>query len=352
MAIKNIQNINSEIREIILNKKEIFGEIIGQDLVKNQLKSGLISGRNIIIVGPPGTGKTTLVKSLSNALSEISVNDCGFNCTKDHPVCPRCKTKHSDVKEKKISGDDRFVRIQGSPDLTIEDLIGDIDPIKAMKFGALSVEAFNPGKIFRANGGILFFDEINRCNEKLQNAMLQLLQEHTVTIGSYSFDFEAEFIFIATMNPKDINTERLSDVFLDRFDLIYMNYPEDLEKEEKIVITRSLNDSGIKFPQDLLIPTLKFVRGLRTNRDLDKVPSVRASIGLYERSVANAIIRGSKSVDVNDILNSMESVLAHRISLKPSLRHDISPEEFLKNSFESFCEREGIGNKENRDEYT
>ena len=76
--------------------------------------------------------------------------------------------------------------------------MGDIDPIKAMKFGPLSMEAFTPGKVFKANRGVLFFDELNRCPEKLQNALLQVLQEKKATIGSYDVDIDADFIFIAT----------------------------------------------------------------------------------------------------------------------------------------------------------
>jgi MoxR-like ATPase len=172
--------------------------------------------------------------------------------------------------------------------------------------------------------------------------MLQLLQEHTITIGSYSFDFEADFLFIATMNPKDINTERLSDVFLDRFDLVYMNYPETLEIEKEIVKTKSGIGSNIEFPEDILDKTLKFVRALRNNKDLEKVPSVRASIGLYERSIANAILRSAKKVEMKDVLASLISVLAHRISLKPSMKHEVTNEEFIKNSFEAFAQNQGI----------
>jgi len=340
---KSIPDVYRDIsNEILSEKKDLFDMILGQVEVKKQLKSALISGRNIIIVGPPGIGKTTLVKCLSGSLSDIEVNNCGFNCTPSNPVCPFCRESSDEMKKHIISGEDRFVRIQGSPDLTVEDLIGDIDPIKAMKFGALSVEAFTPGKIFRANNGILFFDEINRCNEKLQNAMLQLLQEKTITIGSYSFDFEADFLFIGTMNPKDTNTERLSDVFLDRFDLIYMAYPESLDIEKEIVITKSNISIVADFPEPLLETVIKFIRSLRTNRDLEKVPSVRASIGLYERSIANAILRGSKKVEMKDVLASIVSVLSHRMSLKPSLKHEVSNEDFIKNSFDSFMKTVGM----------
>jgi len=168
-------------------QKVQLDEILGQEEVKKQLKSAVIAKRNVIIVGPPGVGKTTIAKGIAKALPE-----------------------------------NIFIRVQGSPDLSAEDLIGDIDPAKALEFGPQSKEAFSPGKLFKADGGVLFFDEVNRCSEKLQNALLQALEEKRVTIGSYDVDVPTNFLFIGTMNPEDSSTEKLSDVFLDRFDLVEM----------------------------------------------------------------------------------------------------------------------------------
>ncbi|MBW2999192.1 MoxR family ATPase, partial [Candidatus Woesearchaeota archaeon] len=85
-------------------KQSQFSDILGQNFVKNNVKSALVMDRHILIVGAPGIGKTTLAKNIAKLLG------------------------------KKIP----FIRIQGSPDLTVEDLLGDIDPIKALKYGPLS----------------------------------------------------------------------------------------------------------------------------------------------------------------------------------------------------------------------
>ena len=329
--------IDDELKKRILD--EDFKDILGQEGVKKDLKSALLMDRHIILVGSPGIGKTTLAKNVAKILPEISVVDCGFNCIPEKPICPECLSRiKNNEKQKtiKIKGLDRFVRIQGSPDLTAEDLLGDIDPIKAMKYGPLSIEAFTPGKIFKANNGILFFDEINRCSEKLQNALLQVLEEKKVTIGSYNIDFPADFVFIGTMNPEDSSTEPLSDVFLDRFDMIFINYPESLEIEKEIVLLKGKKISEVEFPEDVLDLVVKFVRNLREDKNIDKKPSVRTSIGIYERSQAYAYLSGRKSVTMDDVKSIMLSVISHRIKLKPSIKYLETPEKYLEEEFNKF----------------
>jgi MoxR-like ATPase len=287
-------------REKLTGKEDIFTDIIGQEKAKFDIKSALLSRRNILVVGAPGVGKTTMAKNVARILSEGG----------------------------------KFVRVQGSPDLTVEDLIGDIDPIKAMKFGPMSLEAFTQGKIFKANKGVLFFDELNRCPEKLQNALLQALQERKCTIGSYDVDFDADLIFIATINPEDTATERMADVLLDRFDVVYMDYPEDIENEKEIVIKHG--EKVCKVSENLLHLMVYFVRLLRDDDNIEKKPSVRASLGLYERSQANAVLNNRKEASFDDLKDTIISVIGHRIRLKPSLKHIECPLNYVKKKLDDF----------------
>ena len=259
--------------------------------------------RHVIMVGPPGIGKTTIAKAILNALPGT---------------------------------DTPYVRVQGSPDLTAEDLLGDIDPLKAIEHGPTSPEAFTPGKMFKADGGVLFFDEVNRCSEKLQNALLQALEEGIATIGAYEVDLDADFIFIGTMNPEESATQPLSDVFLDRFDLVYMDAPKELSTELQIVTEKGTK--LCKFPDALLTGTVSYIRSLRDNKDLEKAPSVRAAIGVYERSQSNAFLEGRDEVTPEDIENALVSVLAHRIRLKPSIRYLTEPQDFLREEFSKHLE--------------
>ena len=297
--------LSEQLKELFLKNKDPFTDILGQESAKQGIKSALLMNRHIIIVGAPGIGKTTLAKNIAKLLPDTE-------------------------------GIKRFIRIQGSPDLTVEDLLGDIDPMKALKFGPLSLEAFTPGKIFKANNGVLFFDELNRCPEKLQNSLLQVLEERKATIGSYDVDFDVDFIFISTMNPEDTSTEKLSDVLLDRFDIIYMDYPENIDVEKKIVLMKGKKIANVS--NELLDLMVYFVRLLRQDEKLEKKPSVRAVIGLYERSQSNALLKGRKNVEFEDIKDVLVSVLSHRIRLKPSVRYLQSIEEYIKEQFHKHIE--------------
>ena len=162
MIIKDIRKI---ILENITTGKDPLAKIIGQKDAKKKILSSLLAGHHILIEGNPGVGKTTLAKHIATLLPDIvAVKDCPYHCTASNPVCPAClnkKKNNEPFEEEILPGYKRFVRIQGSPDLTAEDLMGDIDPSQAFEYGPQDYRAFTPGKLLKGNKGIVFFDELN-----------------------------------------------------------------------------------------------------------------------------------------------------------------------------------------------
>jgi len=337
-----IEGMKEAILSAIRENKDPLSVIIGQEEAKEKILASILAGHHILLEGPPGIGKTTLTKHVASTLPPLkAVKGCLYHCAPENPVCPMCKmkiAKGEKIESEEVPGIKRFVRIQGSPDLTAEDLLGDIDPTQAFKYGPQDYRAFTPGKLLKGNRGVVFFDELNRVPEKLQNALLQVLEEGTATIGPYDVDYPANFIMIATMNPREhAGVEELSDVLLDRFDVIKMTYPETPEREREILIRYGLRFDGVELPDEVIDAIVKLVRATREepwSKELDQGASVRAGLSLYEKVQTLALLNGKKKAEIADIKKMAISALGSRIKPSPESKYYDDPigliEEMLK----------------------
>jgi Mg-chelatase subunit ChlI len=312
-----------------LKKGSFLSNIVGKEEIKKEIAKLLVSGRHFILLGPAGIGKTSIAKEIANLLSDIEVLDTPIPILKeeDHPL----KEYYNNNKTKILKGKDRFIRIQGSPDLEVEDLIGYINPNLAMEYGVNDIRAFIPGKLLRANHGILFFDEINRAPERIQNLLLEVLEEGTITIGSYNVQIPQDFLVIATMNPQDFTgTESISEVFLDRFEVIELSYPSR-EEEIKVLELKDKKLANIGKFKEVIVD---FINNLRNDENLILKPSVRASLALLDLAEANALIEGRDKVELKDLEKAVLNVIPHRIKLKPSLRVDFDERSYIQKKLE------------------
>ena len=177
--------------------------------------------------------------------------------------------------------------------------------------------------------GIVFFDELNRVTEKLQNALLQVLEEGIATIGPYDVDYPADFTMIATMNPRErAGVEELSDVLLDRFDVVKMGYPESPEMEKEIVTRYGLKMDNVTLPDSVVNSLVALVRATREEpwvKEMDQPASVRATLSLYEKVQAMAKLDKRSEVVLDDVKISASSSLGSRIKPSPESKYYDAP---------------------------
>ena len=147
------EKVYESLRRSTVLETDPLTDIYGQEKAKKQILASILAGHHVIIVGPPGIGKTTLAKQVASLLPPVNaVKGCHFFCDPGNPICPMCKSHEGSFEAEEVPGINRFRRIQGSPDLAVEDLLGDIDPSLAFKYGPTDFRVLPPASCLKAIG--------------------------------------------------------------------------------------------------------------------------------------------------------------------------------------------------------
>ena len=302
--MENIEKVKNFSQVVAKIKSELRRDVVGQEDIVDNVIIAIIAGGNVLLEGVPGVGKTRLVRSLSHVMS-----------------LP-------------------FSRIQFTPDLMPSDVTG-TNVIVRDDNGNMKSE-FRRGPIF---ANLVLADEINRATPKTQSAMLEVMQEHKITVGNDTYKLEEPFFVLATENPiEQDGTYPLPEAQMDRFIFkLIMKFPGNDELADIVKMTQITMDetaeavvdgatildmralaSSVPVIDEVLDYAVRLVSG--THPELDKASdtakkyikygaSPRAAQALITCAKVRALINGNFNVSYADIEALAYPVLRHRIKV-------------------------------------
>src|SRR5919202_6463817 len=260
------RSVKEELRQNLIRKLEqdrpLFEGIVGfEETVVPQVENALLSGQDIIFLGERGQAKTRLARTLPSLLDEWLpvVAGCEINDDPLKPICWKCRALIAECGDAPpvdwLARDRRYGEKLATPDITIADLIGEVDPIKVAEGRYLSDElTIHYGLLPRTNRGIFALNELPDLAERIQVGLLNIMEERDVQIRGYKIRLDLDVFVVASANPEDYtNRGRIVTPLKDRFGAqIRTHYPRTVDHEIKIIEQEAMHfkNDGI----DLVVP--------------------------------------------------------------------------------------------------
>jgi magnesium chelatase subunit I len=318
------RTIKDELRENLIarlkTRETIFPGIIGyEDTVVPQIVNAILSRQNFILLGLRGQAKSRILRALTAILDEQTpyVAGCEIRDNPYLPLCRRCRdliVEQGDATQIGwLNREERYIEKLATPDVTVADLIGDLDPIKAARGGQdlASEMTIHYGLLPRANRGIFAINELPDLAGKIQVALFNIMQEGDVQIKGYPVRLELDVALVFSANPEDYTARgKIVTPLKDRIGSeIRTHYPETLEEGIAITSQEAWTERGlgtIDVPGYLREVVEQIAFSAREDKKVDKRSGVsqRLPISTMELVLSNAERRS---------LLHRESLIAPRI---------------------------------------
>lgn len=343
------RNLTSKIK----SKSVKYPGIVGFDNdVVPALDRAILSCHDIILVGQIGQAKTKIAQTIADTLlSPMPIirgsitNDCPMDLPpsdlillledKDNPMTvpkfyidsesmKKIRNNKLDTPIEWVDGKNRFKYVLATPDISVKDLVGQIDAIKITRNGTemYEIESYSPGQLMQAKHGLFCIDELPVLDTRKQVALLSVLQEGRFTTGAYPVIFEPKTIFFATANPIDYtHSGKIIEPLYDRLKShIQTHYPRSI-KEEMLIIIQEAKIPRSFIPIFMLKILARIVQTARSSNEInqDKGVSVRMGIHCLEllvgeaertRSITHDILALPRPCDVFSIEQSVKFELS------------------------------------------
>ena len=310
------RSVKDELRQNLICKlqkgEDLFPGVVGyDDTVVPQIVNAVLSRHNFILLGLRGQAKTRIIRMLTALLDEHLpyIAGCEIRDNPYHPICRRCRDLIEEQGDSTpvawLEREERYVEKLATPDVTIADMIGDIDPIKAARSGRdLSHElTVHYGLLPRANRGIFAINELPDLAGKIQVGLFNIMQEGDVQIKGYPVRLPLDIMLVFTANPEDYTARgKIITPLKDRIGSeIRTHYP--LTVEQGLSITKQ--ESWAERPSPIQLEVPNYIREIveqlaflaREDKRVDKRSGVsqRLPISALENVISNAERRALKA---------------------------------------------------------
>src|ERR1700741_2100795 len=305
------RGVKQEIRENLLARltegadgEAIWPGILGfEDTVLPQLERALIAGHDFVLLGERGQGKTRLLRALVGLLDEWTPVIGGAQ-RGEHPSRPitpesirRANELGDDLPVEWKHRSERYNEKLATPDTSVADLVGDVDPIKVAEGRSLGdPETIAYGLIPRSHRGIVAVNELPDLAERIQVSMLNVMEERDIQVRGYTLRLPLDVLVVASANPEDYtNRGRIITPLKDRFGAeIRTHYPMELEAEMGVIAQEAHLSAQV--PDYLIQVMARFARYLRESSSVDQRSGVSARFAIAAAEAVAAAARHRSAV--------------------------------------------------------